>query len=44
MAESTKTSWNHVYVRDNDGNEAVCLADNFDHCLDDANRAIPLGD
>ena len=44
MAESTKTSWNFVYVKDNEGNESVCRADDFDNCISDGTRAIALGD
>lgn len=55
MAEETKTSWNYVWVKDRAGNEYVCRVDalqdpkkvpdeELKDCIDDASRALPLGD
>ena len=55
MAEETKTSWNYVWVKDKAGNEYVCSVDalknpkklskdQLDNCIDDASRAVPVGD
>ena len=55
MADATKTSWNHVWVKDRAGNEFVCEVsalknpgelndDQLKDCMDDASRALPLGD
>ena len=55
MTDPTKTSWNYVWVKDRAGNEFVCQVDalkkaddvpdkELEGCLDDASRAIPVGD
>jgi len=55
MTEATKTSWNYVWVKDRAGNEFVCPVnalkkpkdvseENLKDCLDDASRALPVGD
>ena len=55
MTEATKTSWNYVWVKDRAGNEYACpvdalkdpskmSADEKENCMDDASRAIPVGD
>jgi len=55
MTEGTKTSWNYVWVKDRAGNEYVCQIDalkdpkkmsetELKDCVDDASRALPIGD
>jgi len=55
MTEGTKTSWNYVWVKDRAGNEYVCRVDSLEdpkkkteeelkNCMDDASRALPVGD
>ena len=55
MADATKTSWNYVWVKDRAGNEFVCKVDALEDpkglseeerkaCVDDASRALPVGD
>lgn len=55
MAEGTKTSWNFVWVKDAAGNEFACPVDSLkkrenmtedelSNCVDDASRALPVGD
>jgi hypothetical protein len=55
MGESTKTSWNFVWVTDRRGNEFICPVDalrdpgkatpeELDNCLEDAKAEMPLGD
>ena len=55
MVEETKTSWNYVWVKDRAGNEYACPVNALKKpdeltdaecakCLDDASRALPVGD
>jgi len=55
MSEATKTSWNFVWVKDKAGNEFACpvdalkkpedmTAEEKGNCIDDASRALPVGD
>jgi hypothetical protein len=55
MAEPTKTSWNYVWVKDKAGNEFACPVnvlkkpeemtnEEKESCLEDASRALPIGD
>ena len=55
MSEGTKTSWNFVWVKDKAGNEFACPVDALKKpgdmteeekkgCIDDASRALPIGD
>jgi len=55
MTEATKTSWNFVWVTDKAGNEFACPVESLKkakdlseedlkNCIDDATRALPIGD
>jgi hypothetical protein len=55
MTEATKASWNYVWVKDRAGNEYACPIESLktpdkmsdqekEQCLDDASRALPVGD
>ena len=55
MTEGTKTSWNYVWVKDKAGNEFACPVNALkkpgdlsqeekEGCLEDASRALPVGD
>jgi len=55
MTKATKTSWNYVWVKDRAGNEYACPVEALKdpkkmteaekkNCVNDASRAIPVGD